>query len=241
MALEAANHLYTPLDDVENLFPTTEPCKNCAIPADWTSPLSCQWLHETLTGPVETQMLLLTVLVSTWLATFLDGDSHILIPTKKSLEERANLRQKIEKCVLVAKTSNIEAVAMYECCRWASMVLLTVEKLCIPIHVAAKHVRIRPRLVSRLRMTDLSSLWGIRKGLLFWVTIICHFATARQCFPLLCTTLLARMTQEIATSDCCSEIAIKPLKRLKKFESLCCSQAPTNKSHFNSPLNSQPA
>jgi hypothetical protein len=227
MALEAANHLHTPLYSVDSLFPITEPCKTCAIPADWTSPLSCQWLHETSTENIETQTLLLAVLVSTWLRTFLDENSQIMIPSNKSLEERADLRMKIENSVLVVKKSNPEAVAMYECCRWASMILLAVEKLCIPIHLAAKQVRIRPKLVRRLRMTDLSSLWGNRKGLLLWVTITCQFSTAGQCFPLLCTTILARMTQEIAMSDCCSDIAIKPLKRLKTFESLCCSPART--------------
>jgi hypothetical protein len=122
----------------------------------------------------------------------------------------------------MARESTIEAEAMYECCRWGSLVLLAMEQLSVPIHVAAKHVRIQPRLVRRLRMTDLSNLWGVRRGLLFWVVTICHFATAKQCFPLLCTALLARFSQEIAMRECCAEIGIKPLRRLKQLESLCC-------------------
>ena len=226
MAIEAADHLHTSLSDVTTLFPTTKLCVECAIPTDWTSPLTCKWLHKSSTTSVETQMLRLAELTHRWLATFLDGDSRVLVPTKEVLDERANLRQQIQRFVPVPATSNVETVAMYESCRWSSLMLLAVEKLGIPIHVAAKLVQIRPRLVKRLRMTDLSYLWRIHKGLLFWVTATCHFATARQCYPLLCATILARFTQEIAMSDYCSEIAIKPLRRLKTFESLCCQLGP---------------
>jgi len=222
MAFDAANHLHTPLINVQILFPGTAPCQDCSIPPDWSSPLTCQWVDGSSTSHADAPMLLLAKLVNAWLATFLDGDCQILAPTKRLLEDRANLRQKIELCVPAAKTSNIEAMAMYECCRWASLILLEVDKMNIPIHVAARHIRCHPRLVRRLRMTDLTFLWGTHRGLLFWVTATCYFATARQCFPLLCTTLLAPFTQEMAMSNCCSEIAVKPLRRLKMFESLCC-------------------
>ena len=175
-------------------------------------------------------MLLLVGLMHGWLATFLHGDSRRTISTNELLEERARLRQRIEHFVPISKASNTEAEAMYECCRWASLILLAVERLSIPIHVAAKHVTINPRLIRRLRMTNLSNLWGIHKGLLFWVAATCQFSTAGQCFPLLCTALFARFIQEIALSDSCSEIAIKPLKRLKQFESLCCYPGPTSQS-----------
>ena len=220
VAIEAANHSNTLLVDVENLFPVTASCENCFTPVDWISPLTCHWVYNH--SNLEPQVLLLAGLMHRWLATFLDRDIHKLVPTGSLLEERASLRQQIEAFESVAGASNSEAGAMYESCRWASLVLLAVEKQSIPIHVAAKCVRIRPRLVRRLRMTDLSGLWGTHRGLLFWVTAVCYFATAGQCFPLICTTLFARFTQEIAMSSSCSEIAIKPLRRLKTFESLCC-------------------
>ena len=157
-----------------------------------------------------------------WFATFYSGDSYAQLSTEILLETRARLRQKVEGFTPVAETSNHEAEAMYECCRWASLVMLAVEKLCVPIHTAARQVRIQPRLTRRLRMTDLSNLWGKHKGLLFWVTSVCHFATTGQCFPLLATTIFARFSQELAMSDHCLEIAIKPLRKLKHFESLCC-------------------
>jgi hypothetical protein len=225
-AIEPANPLNTPLEDFGDLFPAAGPCEHCFIPANWISPLTCRWLDQTPETPVESQLLLLTGLTHRWLATFLDGDSHEVMPTQILLEERAKLRQKIVSFPPVAGSSHIESEAMYECCRWASLILLAVEKLRVPVHVAAKHVRIQPRLVRRLRMTDLANLWGIRKGLLFWVAATCHFATFGQCFPLLCTTLFARFTQEIAMLDYCSEIALKPLRRLKEFESLCCRPDP---------------
>jgi hypothetical protein len=159
-----------------------------------------------------------------WLSTFLDGNADVAVLTKHVLQDRRELRQRIESFEPVAAASTPELEAMYECCRWASLVMLAVESLSIPIHAAAKQIRIQPRLIRRLRMTDLRNLWGIRRGLLFWVTSVCHFSTAGQCFPLLGTTIFARITQDIALSNYCSESAIKPLKRLKKFESLCCTQ-----------------
>lgn len=225
MTIESANHMTTPLLDVRDFSTATVPSKHCSIPAHWTSPLTCQWLDETDTTPVERQMLLLATLVHRWLATFLGKDSNQFVPTEGLLQERASLRQLIEGFLPMAMNRNVEAEARYECCRWASSILLAVDKLSIPIHVAAKQVRISPRLTVCLRMTDLSQLWGNRRGLLFWVTIICHFATVGHCYNLLCTALLARFSQEIATSDCCSETAISPLTRLKRFESLCCHPA----------------
>jgi hypothetical protein len=223
MAIEAATHQNTPFSDAgELVFTSTDPCERCSIPLDWISPLACQWLDVTSTIYAEAQMLLLAGLVHEWLATYLDKGKCGLLPTKKLLEKRASLKHRIEVFIPLRGTSNIEEEAMYECCRWASLILLAVEKFKVPIHVAAKHVQIQPRLVRRLRMTDLSNLWGIRKGLLFWVAALCHFATAGQCFPLIFTTLLARLAQDIAMSDCYSEIAIKPLKRLRQFEILCC-------------------
>jgi hypothetical protein len=222
MAIEAANHLNTLFADVGDLFPATDPSGNCSIPNHWTSPLTWQWLEGSAETQIETPILLVAGLTHGWLATFLDRDGHELVPTVELLEMRASLREMIEEFMPASKAANNETDAMYECCRWASLVLLAVEKLGIPIHVAAKLVRIRPRLVKRLRMTDLTNLWGPRRGLLFWVVTICHFAVAGQCFPLLCTALLARCAQEMAMLSCCTEISVKPLKRLKLFESLCC-------------------
>ena len=222
MAIDAASYLHTPLEDVENLFPATEPCESCSISAEWTSPLTCQWIENSSTTHAEWQILQLAGRVHRWLETFLDGDSHQISSTKTVLEIRATLRRHIECFEPVAASSMDERDAMYESCRWASLVLLAVEKDGVPIRTAAQYVRIRPRLIRRLRMTDLSSLWGIRKGLLFWIAAVCHYATAGQCYPLMCTTLFAQFTQEMAMSESCSEIAIKPLRRLKTFESLCC-------------------
>ena len=227
MAIEAAEYLHTPLNDVEHLFPATVPCEDCTVPPQWRSPLTCQWFHETSASHVEKQMLLLAGLTHSWVATFFDGDSCKVAPKYDAQEERAYLRGSIERFLPIAGTLNIEVEAMYESCRWASLMLLAVEKQSIPIYVAAKHVRIKPRLIKCLRMTDLSNLWGSRKGLLFWVAAICHFSTAGQCFPMLTTTLFARFAPQMAMLDCCSEIAIKPLKRLKLFESLCCREQPT--------------
>lgn len=222
MAVEAANYPNTSVVNVGDLFPPAHPFQNSSIPDYWTSPLTSQKPDIVSTSQIETQIVQLAKFVHRWLATFPDEENDRPVPSDEVLEERVILRQMIECFTPITRTSNSELEAMYECCRWASLILLSIEKLHIPMHVAAKHVRIKPRLLKRLRMTDLTNLWGIRKGLLFWVTAICHFSSAGQCFPLLCTTLFARFAQEMAMSDCCYEIAIKPLRRLKLFESLCC-------------------
>jgi hypothetical protein len=222
MAIESANHLNTPFAEVANLFPAIGPCEDCSIPAHWSSPLTCYWLVGPSKICAESQMLRLAGLTHEWLATFLDQDGHEIVPTEELLLNRISLRNMMERFVPAAAASNSETEAMYESCRWASSVLLAVERLGIPVHIAAKIVTIRPRLVKRLRTTDLTNLWGNRRGLLFWVVTTCHFATAGQCFPLLSTAVLARFSQEMAMLSCCFEISIKPLRRLKLFESLCC-------------------
>lgn len=226
MAMESANHLNTPLADIETLFPATSPCGNFCIPDQWASPLTCQWSGKTSTKYFESQMLLLVGFMHKWIATFIDRDGHILLQTEKLLEEQASLRERIERFEPPAEASNIEEEAMYDCCRWASLILLAVQKYRIPMRIAAKRIRLKPRLVRRLRMTDLMNLWGSYRGLLFWVTATCQFSTAGQCFPLLCTTLFEHLIQDIAMSGSCDEISIKPLRKLKQFEGLCCHPLP---------------
>lgn len=231
MAIESAIYEAAPLVDGEDILQEIDRSEDNSIIAQWSSPITCQWLDEIPTVYREKQMLLLADFTYKWLATFLDRDSNRLESTKELLEMRASLRQRIEGFMPVARNSYVEAEAKYECCRWASLVLLKVDKLAIPIYVAARHVRISPRLTQCLRMTDLPQLWGLHKGLLFWVTAVCHFATVGRCFSVLCTALLARFTQEFAMSEYCSEIAIKPLRRLKQFESLCCDPTFPDKVH----------
>jgi hypothetical protein len=223
-AIDSAHHFNTPFADVGKLFPATDSCGNCSIPAYWCSPLTCQWPDEPFETPPERQTLLLTGLTHGWLATFLDKDGEEIVITEALRENRAVLRQRIERFMPAEKGLSSETDSMYEACRWASLMLLAVEKHKIPMYLVAKVVRIRPRLVKRLRMTNLTDLWGTRRGLLFWVVTTCHFATAGECFPFLCSALLARCTQEMAMLGCCSEISVKPLRRLKLFESLCCRQ-----------------
>jgi hypothetical protein len=228
MTIEPGDHLDTLSIDVEDFISEIDFREDCSIPPEWTSPLTCQWFGGISKNYIETQMLLLVGLTHNWLATFLNGENHRVVPNQELLRKRAGLRQSIESFAPMGSALNIEAESRYESCRWASLILLAVEKMSVPIRVAAKFVRIQPRLVRRLRMTSLSSLWGTHKGLLLWVTVMCHFATAGQCFPILCTTLLARFSQEMAMSEFCFEIAIKPLKRLKQFESVCCSPVSTD-------------
>lgn len=203
-------------------MPAIDSCKDCSFPVHWTSPLTCRWFYGTSKTHPEARMLLLTSLMHRWLATFVDGDGHRLMTTETVLEERAGLRQRVEQSEPMSRTTSVETEAMYESCRWASLILLSVERLRIPIHVAPKHVPDESRLVALLRKTDLLNLWGCRKGLLFWVVAVCHFSSAGKCLPLLCTTHFARFSHDLAMSDCCFEIAIKPLRKPKQFEPLCC-------------------
>ncbi|KAL6886844.1 hypothetical protein GGI43DRAFT_275340 [Trichoderma evansii] len=222
IALEATDHLYTPLKDVEKLFPAIGSCQQNAIPEEWISPITYQQADKSPATHIESQLLLLISLIHKWLLTFLDKDSTVLTLTDEVLRERATLCQRIESFEPATENSSNETEIIYECCRRVSLIFLTVAKRNIPIHVAAKHVQNRPKITKLLRMTDLTGLWGNHKGLLFWVAATVQFATARQCFPLLSTTLLAPLVQELSMSKACAEAAVNSLKRLKTFESLCC-------------------
>lgn len=222
IALEATDHLYTPLKDVEKLFPAIGSYQQYAIPEEWTSPITHQQAEKSPATYIEAQMLLLTSLTHKWLSTFLDKDNAVLALTDEVLQERAALRQRIESFEPATENGSSEAELIYECCRRVSLILLDVAKRNIPIHAAAKHVENRPKITKLLRMTNLPRLWGNHKGLLFWVAATVQFATARQCFPLLSTTLLAPLVQQLSMSKECAEAAINSLKRLKRFESLCC-------------------
>jgi hypothetical protein len=186
------------------------------------SPITHQQADKTPTTHIEIQLLLLASLVHKWFSTFLDKDNARLVPTDEILQERAALHQRIARFEPSTEGSGTETEIIYECCRRVGLILLAVAERKIPIHAAAKHVENKPSITKLLRMTDLSGLWGDRKGLLFWVAATLQFATARQCFPLLSTTLLAPLVQELSMSIACAEAAVGCLKRLKTFESLCC-------------------
>jgi hypothetical protein len=193
------------------------------------SPLTCQiWSNTPATSTAaEKRMMHLAGLTHRWLATFFDEDGYdIKAMSVNSFNQQQSLRCSIEQ-LTYDETSGLhhsESEAMYESCRWASKVLLTVEQQHVPIYVAAQQVQIQPRLRRRLYMTDLSNLWEDRKGLLFWVVAVCHFAVIGRCYALLTTTLFTAFTHHMALSEYCDEIALQPLRRLKLFENHCCDQ-----------------
>jgi hypothetical protein len=172
-------------------------------------------------------MIHLAGLTHRWLATFFDEDGYNIKATSSDSHiQQQRLRRSIEQMICV-ETNDLhlsESEAMYESCRWASKVLLTVEQQQLPIYAAAQCVQIQPRLRRRLYMTDLPNLWEERKGLLFWVVAVCHFAVVGRCYALLTTTLFTAFTHHMALSEYCDEIALQPLRRLKLFESHCCDQ-----------------
>ncbi|KAL6786387.1 hypothetical protein J3E68DRAFT_447317 [Trichoderma sp. SZMC 28012] len=227
MAIGDADCLHTTPPEIKKLFSATTPCQGCTVPEQWISPLTpltSQWQEDSSMVYIESRMMLLTALMQQWLATFLDENDQLLPLTQELLQKRADLREKIERFAPATMKSNAEEEAMYECCRHVTSMLLTAEKLRIPIHAAAKHVESKLNLTKSFRQTDLTNLWGRHKGLLFWVAATCQFATASQCSPLLYTTLLARLVQELSMSNIYTEIALGSLKRLKQFEGLCCYQ-----------------
>ena len=221
-AATEAGCICTKSNELSDLFLATHRHAEPMLPYCWISPLTRIWVEKSSPIHFEARMLLLTGLSRRWLATFLDADGHQVVTTASSLKERARLRQNLERFGTVSKDSGSEAGAMYESCRWASLILLSMEKQKIPLHIAPKVVQDKPRVIAHLRKTNLSDLWGSHKGLLLWVIAVCHFSSAGKCLPLLCTTLFARISQELAMSDCFVEAAINPLRRLRQFEKICC-------------------
>ncbi|KAL7949265.1 hypothetical protein V8C42DRAFT_361842 [Trichoderma barbatum] len=222
IAIEAADFVYAPPADIGTLFPVTGSCQKYTVSEEWVSPLTCQWVEGASTAYNETQMLLLTRLVHKWFATFVDENNDPLTITNNILQRRAKLREEIESFGPAIMNANAEEEAMYECCRQVTSILLVAEKLRIPIYVATNHVESKPKLTKLFHQTNLANLWGRHKGLLFWVAATCQFATTGQCFPLLCTTLFARLVQELSMSNIYAEVAINSLRRLKQFESSYC-------------------
>ena len=223
-AATEAREACTNSNGLRDLFPATHTHAEPVLPECWISPLTSIWVEKSSPIYFEARMLLLTSLSRKWLATFLDADGNQVMSTISSLKERAELRQDLERFGTLSKDSVSEAGAMYESCRWASLILLSTEKLKIPLHIAPNYVQDKPRVIAHLRKTNVSDLWGSHKGLLLWVSAVCHFSSAGKCLPLLCTTLFARVSQELAMLDCFAEAAIKPLKMLRQFEMICCQR-----------------
>lgn len=189
----------------------------------WTSPLTTRWHGRHAGTCLETPMGALGRMLHGWVATFLDRDNKEIDPTDALLQRRLYLRRKIEHFIGVPIPVTNAETAMLACCQWATSIMLKVDQYGISIRKAAQDTTMRPRLVSCLRMTNLSSLWDVNRGMLFWVVSVCHCATTGQCFPLLTTALQARFAHLMALSEQYRAIAITPLTRLHLFERRCCT------------------
>lgn len=195
----------------------------------WTSPFTAEWLDESAETGVETLTDVLGRLMHGWIATFLDKDDEAIESTEQILRQRLWFRHKL--CQHMEKdTVRMPEGAVYASCRWAASLILKAEQLRVSFYVAAQEITMQPRLVKCLRMTDLVNLWGNQRGLLFWVTSVCHLATSEHCYPLLSTGLYAQFAHEMALTEEIYERGLKPLKRLRKFEEICCSASDCGKS-----------
>lgn len=130
----------------------------------WTSPLTTRW-HDKHAGTcLETPIRALGRMLHGWVATFLDRDNKEIDPTDVVLQRRLYLRRKIKHCIGVAISITNAETAMLACCQWATSIRLKVDQYGISICKAAQGTPMRPRLISCLRMANLSSLWDGNKG-----------------------------------------------------------------------------
>jgi hypothetical protein len=189
----------------------------------WMSPMTTWWLDQQARTCLETPERALGRMLWSWVATFLLEDGQPCPVTSEVLEKRQCLRREIEHFIGVKIQVKNAQTAMLACCQWAATIMLKVDRHRMSISDAAFDTPIKPRLVTCLRMTDLSSLWDSNRGMLFWVVTICHRATAGRCFPLLSSALLARFAHESALSEHYHDVALIPLSRLDTFESLSCA------------------
>jgi hypothetical protein len=202
--------------------PRQTPCSDHMDSSDcWRSPLTMRWLDKHARTCLESPVAALGRLMHSWMATFLDQTNKGIRPTENGLRKRFNTRHEIEHFIGVVVPVTNNETAMLACCQWATSVMLEVDQCSIPIWKAAQLRRIQPRLVSCLRMTDLTSLWGDRRGMLFWVVAVCHCATTGHCFPLLTTALQARFAHVMALSEEFHAEGMISLRRLHLFERLC--------------------
>lgn len=204
------------------IFSTCTTQKSTTVSDPWTSPFTIEWLDESVDTGVETPINALGRLMHGWVATFLDKNDEVIESTEQILRQRLWFRQKLNQ-QMEKSTIRLPEGAVYASCRWAASVILKAEQRKVSFYHAAEEVTMKPRLVSILRMTDLIHLWRKQKGLLFWVTSVCHSTTSDHCFPLLPIGLYAQFAHHLALAEENHEVATRPLKRLRKFEELCCS------------------
>jgi hypothetical protein len=188
----------------------------------WQSPLTTYWPGDQARTCLESPVQALGRMLRSWIGTFFNADNEQIPLTDDIQQRRQYLRQTIEHYIGVKIRVASPETAMLACCQWATRIMLSVEQNGVPIGIAAEHTTMQPRLVMCLRMTDLSTLWGRDRGMLFWVVSICHRATLGRCFPLLTTALMARFSHIMALSDQYQAISLSPMGRSDLFESICC-------------------
>lgn len=223
MLLNDSNLCYNPLTNPEETPKTVHIDNSDDDPSIcfWDSPLTTKWHDKHARTCLEIPIAALGRLMHSWVATFLDETDKEIVLTESLLRRRRHLRREIERFIdVVVPVKNAE-MAMLACCHWATSIMLKVDQYGISICQAAQLTPIRPRLVTCLRLTDLSSLWDNRRGMLFWVVTVCHHATRGQCFPLLTTALQTRFAHVLALSKWYHAMGVTPLSRLCLFERLC--------------------
>lgn len=234
MLFETDDGYDTGFDRYNQIGESNKILEHIGYPLDgWFSPL----IEQALTGEhfqhgPETRLEALATLMHKWICTFLDEDNQGVELTDSILQERNRLCQRIELLRNDGKTIATSADAEYACCWWATSVLLRAELLGISLASAAELTQIQPRLVKCLRITDLATLWGRRKGLLFWVVAISHLATVKRCISLLTTALYTHFALEISSSMSLYQICIPQLQRLRKLESVFLSSDDKSRERF---------
>lgn len=189
----------------------------------WNSPLYCPGGKYTpvraARNVVESHLHSLVQSAQDWLAISSFGD-----PSNPAQLKERRLKQESLQALLtndpVSKQPgfhNCDALSIYKACTLTTRIMLHAEARNLPLSYIADTIPEASELSALLRKTDLTNLWGDYKGLLYWVTIICHVTAPRNQFRLTSTTVLAHSSQVFATSHCLLDAALAPLQMLLRF------------------------
>ncbi|KAL6249544.1 hypothetical protein RBB50_003397 [Rhinocladiella similis] len=194
------------------------------VPAqpEWLSPVYCPneplWRTNLGTELSPTFMRLLQSF-QTWYRLYRNGeDVAVHTASMRALLEQQRLSMDVsDESDAESLGRHKEAELRYEACCIAISLMLEAEANGCTISQAAPLVPKSRALSHILRRTDLAHLWGRFRGVLYWVTLVCHVVMKQDPEQMISTMVLAHFTQILAASDIPLPVAIQPIKELLVF------------------------
>lgn len=166
-------------------------------------------------SPVSNSCIDMAVAVRNWFLQYKKMRrrvSHELEFARSELEHKLDLKPSVERLSCTDKS-----LAMYEACFIASTVMTEASDRRCSVQAAAEFIPNAAQLPQILKRTDLLHLWGDLRGLLYWVTLVCHIISSNGQERNTSTFILAHFTQAFASSRVSLAAALTPIKELLEY------------------------